>query len=186
MNAKGRIAAGAAALLVAAGLFVGGRLTAPTKVEYKDKIVFVEKEVEKKEEKKDTHTTQVVKRTTVTRKRPTPPVVTEPTPPGCPTCSECPPIEETTTTEVIVTNTDDHGTVKTDKTRETAKAEEHSGETAGYRPQWRASALVAYKWSNESFVYGGEVERRILGPLWLGAWTVPGEGVYGLKASFEW
>lgn len=38
------------------------------------------------------------------------------------------------------------------------------------KAQWKASALAGYDLNDKDFVYGGEVDRRIIGPVFVGGW----------------
>lgn len=38
------------------------------------------------------------------------------------------------------------------------------------QPDWRVSGLVGWDFGRTQLVYGGAVERRIIGPVWLGVW----------------
>lgn len=61
-------------------------------------------------------------------------------------------------------------------------AQWHVGVLGGVQPQFSPSIGVA------SWAVGGEVERRIVGPLFLGVWgmgTTAGAGMGGLKVGFE-
>lgn len=59
------------------------------------------------------------------------------------------------------------------------------------KAQWRASPLIGTnvaflpKPNIGGFVWGAEVERRILGPFWLGVWGLS-SGQVGVKVSGEW
>lgn len=61
-------------------------------------------------------------------------------------------------------------------------AQWHVGVFGGVNPQLVPSLKV------NSYVIGGEVERRIAGPFWLGVWgagTTTGQGMGGLKVGME-
>lgn len=67
----------------------------------------------------------------------------------------------------------DKGTIVIDKSKESSDTKDSKSETivSNTKPQWKASGLLGvadYSLSNR--VYGLEVERRILGPIFLGAW----------------
>jgi len=58
----------------------------------------------------------------------------------------------------------------------------HVGVIAGLTPQFLPAPTV------QNWVVGGEVERRIIGPVFLGLWgagTTTGQGMGGLKVGFE-
>jgi len=61
-------------------------------------------------------------------------------------------------------------------------AQWHVGVIGGLTPQFSPSIGV------QNWVVGGEVERRIVGPVFLGIWgagTTTGQGMGGLKVGFE-
>lgn len=83
--------------------------------------------------------------------------------------------------QVVVTQT-----IETIKEKEVYKLKEP------VLAQWRAGPMVGVAFNSKpSFngvVYGGEVERRILGPFWLGVWGAGNTkvgGSTGLKLSVE-
>jgi hypothetical protein len=55
------------------------------------------------------------------------------------------------------------------------------------RPNWKVSALVGFDLATRSPVYGGKIERRILGPLSLGVWGTTSGGLptVGISATLE-
>lgn len=52
------------------------------------------------------------------------------------------------------------------------------------RPQWRIGALGGVDFRTRNLIYGAHIERRILGPLSLGAWGLS-SGAGGLSLSLE-
>lgn len=68
-------------------------------------------------------------------------------------------------------------------------ARERVSVTTSQRPSWRAGALVGLQLRElrlppGPLLYGAHVERRVLGPLWLGAWGLS-SGAAGLSLSAE-
>ncbi len=76
-------------------------------------------------------------------------------------------------------------TTHTEAAREAVRVVERTA----VRPDWSVTALVGAQpgWPLVP-VYGGAVERRLVGGLWLGAWGHSGgpAGTYGLQARLEW
>jgi hypothetical protein len=66
---------------------------------------------------------------------------------------------DTTTTDKDVDTTN---TSMTDKTSETI---------TNVKPQWKATGLLGYNVSTFQKVYGAEIDRRIIGPIFIGAWA---------------
>lgn len=95
--------------------------------------------------KEVTKTVQVVKHDTVT-------VVKEVTRPDG--------SKESTTTIT------DHDVDTTDSSTKTSISQKISNE----KPQWKASGLAGYNFSKLNPVYGAQIERRIIGPIFVGAW----------------
>jgi hypothetical protein len=65
-------------------------------------------------------------------------------------------------------------TTTTDKDIETSKtniAESSSETITNVKPQWKATGLLGYNVSTFEKVYGAEIERRIIGPIFVGAWA---------------
>lgn len=52
------------------------------------------------------------------------------------------------------------------------------------KPQWKVSGLAGYNFSTYEKVYGAEVDRRILGPIFVGAWGNT-QHTGGLSVSIE-
>lgn len=52
------------------------------------------------------------------------------------------------------------------------------------RPSWKLTPMAGYNVPAQSFLYGGMVERRILGPVSLGVWGLS-NGTVGVAASVE-
>lgn len=55
-------------------------------------------------------------------------------------------------------------------------------------PDWRLTPMIGFNVSNgfstNQFVYGGEIQRRVLGPVSIGAWGLS-SGTVGVSASLE-
>lgn len=74
-----------------------------------------------------------------------------------------------------------------DKTVESKKSdtkEKESKVVVSEKPQWKAGALAGYDLNQLKPVYGGEVERRILGPIFVGVWANT-QSTVGAKLSIE-
>lgn len=72
--------------------------------------------------------------------------------------------------------------VEKEKIVTAAQAQWHVGVLAGISPQFLPTIKL------DTVVIGGEVERRIVGPMFLGVWgagTTTGVGMGGIKAGFE-
>lgn len=85
-------------------------------------------------------------------------------------------------TVVIIEDSKTHGTATETATENTKADTKVTAST--YRPSWRVSALGGLNIPQRSWVYGGSVEHRVAGPVWLGAWATS-NGVVGIKASLE-
>lgn len=157
------LAALGGAVLLAGGCFIAGRYTAP--VETKTEVEYVER-------------LQVIRTTVVKR------------------------VVDTKTKTVIVERPDGTKTTVIDQekheaedskssqvaTNDTSAKESHTVTSA--RPNWRVGALVGVHLSPgvPAPVYGAVVERRLLGPISVGAWGLgsPTAGVSGgLALSLE-
>ena len=161
----------AAALVALAGAFWAGYSTHPERVEYRDRIEYQDRVVEKIVEVRVKDTAVVTHRVVVTVSRPD--------------------------GTVEKTEVEDTAAVTNEKTAtDHARTEDHAGviehikiETA-ILPDWRVSAKVGVSLGDLSFsalpplVYGGAVERRIVGPLWGGAWGLS-NGTVGISLTFE-
>jgi uncharacterized membrane-anchored protein YhcB (DUF1043 family) len=81
-----------------------------------------------------------------------------------------------------------------DVIREVEKIREVQVKISPALPQWRVGALVGVNmpgWGSPvaplrgPFSYGGEVQRRILGPIWIGIWAVSsGQGGAAVELEF--
>ncbi len=134
-----------------------GRYATPPRVVTVTKVEV--REVIKRVKVKD----RAVTRTTTT--------VVEPTPAGPKT---------TTHTE---TRTDEHTTTNTDKDATTHTA---STTTTGHRPDWRVGALIGAELSPSvapSLLVGAHLERRLAGPVWIGAWGMVSPTPSGIRAG---
>lgn len=67
----------------------------------------------------------------------------------------------------------------------TAKRETSLVQTPAAPPRWRVEGLVGLELHGLQPVYGGQVSRRVLGPLWAGAWGLS-SGVGGVSVGVEW
>ena len=82
-------------------------------------------------------------------------------------------IDKTTTTE--------DKTVVSDSRDSKSKASEV---VVGVKPQWKVQALTTFKPTSFSYLYGISVERRILGPVFVGVHANTDKNV-GISLSFE-
>ncbi len=91
-----------------------------------------------------------------------------------------------TTTTTSDTETHTNTGTTTDATTDTKTAS--STVTESYRPQWRVTGLVGVELhASPGLVYGAQVERRLAGPFWVGAWGHTGAApVVGLSLGVEW
>jgi hypothetical protein len=162
-----------AAVLVAVPLaFLTGRFVAPTRVQTRDveRVVYRDRTVSvavaaKTETRAETRHTV---RTRVTRPDGTREERTE------------------TTRGVDVERTEKTASAQTVE-RERLVYRDRSVTVERSRPDWRVGALVGvdpFHQLSGSLLYGGHVERRVLGPVWLGAWGLSSRAV-GLSLSFE-
>jgi hypothetical protein len=81
----------------------------------------------------------------------------------------------------------DKGTVIIDKSKESSDQKDSSSETVvSYnKPQWKAAALLGIAdYSLDNRVYGIEIERRVLGPIFIGAWGLNNKTI-GVSAGLE-
>jgi hypothetical protein len=55
------------------------------------------------------------------------------------------------------------------------------------KPQWRLGALAGIEVTSSDFIYGAQVERRVLGPFFMGAWGLTNNQhkAAGLSVSME-
>lgn len=84
----------------------------------------------------------------------------------------------TTSSEASSSSTDRQAAAQLEASRETAIKVDPA------RPQWRAGALVGLELLELRLVVGGLVERRILGPVSVGAWGLS-SGSAGLAVTVE-
>lgn len=105
------------------------------------------------------------------------------------------------TTKVTKTTKDPNGTEHTETTEHTTSHTEtdttrnesdrsKATTSTGYQPQWRVGALggaLIRPGSTPTWLVGPQVERRIVGPVWLGAWGLggPGGGAVGASLTVE-
>lgn len=79
---------------------------------------------------------------------------------------------QTVTKEIIKPDgTKEIDTVTTDKSVDTSKSEEKIDKTKIVeigKPQWKANVQFSPKETKYAYVYGVQIERRILGPVFLG------------------
>lgn len=81
----------------------------------------------------------------------------------------------------------DKGRVVIDKSKEGSDTKDSSTTTVTTynKPQWKAAGLLGIAdYSLDNRVYGLEVERRILGPIFLGVWGMTSKEV-GLSVGLE-
>lgn len=160
----------AAAVLVVFGIGAAvGRFAGPTKIEEKEKIVYKDSTTEKKDEKKDT-----------TKKNDKVYIKLETIHPDG--------------TRTIETRIVDKGTIQIDASGTTVKTEETSTvtekeKTATYAKQdWMVSALVSKNFNTltDPPAFGASVQRRIIGPFYLGAFGLFGvtEKTVGASVGF--
>jgi hypothetical protein len=73
---------------------------------------------------------------------------------------------------------------ETERSRDQASRESKIVQSA--KPQWKVSGLVetSYLKKNSSPVYGISVERRIAGPIFVGAWSTTGSN-FGVSVGLE-
>lgn len=69
------------------------------------------------------------------------------------------------TTETDTTITDKDKDTTSDSDTKTA-----SETITNLKPQWKAGVQAGYNFSSFQKVYGAQIDRRILGPLFIGAW----------------
>lgn len=92
--------------------------------------------------------------------------------------------------EKITTNKD--GTTVVERRTEDKSTERSSTDTRtkestlviNVKPQWRVQGMVGYRGQLDRPMYGAGIERRILGPVFVGAWGNT-EKQFGLSAGFE-
>ena len=172
---KRNLAIAGAFVFASVGAFVGGRFSAPLKVETREveKVVYKERVVEKRVEVATAAkvVTQVVYRDRVTKPDGT---VTEHT-------------EEHTGTE-------EHAHTEVTSAREVIKEVFRDREVikiTTLRPDWRVGAQIGAQIGNKPvlpvygpLVVGAEIDRRIIGGLSVGIWANTG-GAGGVAVSFE-
>lgn len=83
-----------------------------------------------------------------------------------------------------VTITEPNGT--TTVTTDTGIVTKEKDETTitDIKPQWRVSGLAAVSPNTIGMVYGGQVERRILGPIYVGAFGLT-NSTFGINLGIE-
>jgi hypothetical protein len=180
------LAGGGLLLLVAA--FVGGRYSVPRRVEENAAATakgasWVDAQIA---DRRNLDTAQVINRTTKTRKAPA--FVPPPQPPGCPACPTCPAVDETEVNEQIATNTRDLGEFRFNFNAGSASEASSSSSRLvdSSRSGWRASvAADPLRLSLDASVFRLGLERRLLGPLWIGASYQRG-GSLLVSAAMEW
>ena len=159
---------GAVALALASGGYLLGRYLSPAKVIEKEKIKIV-KEIEIKEvikevkvEKKDKNT-----KTTITEK-----------PDGT---------KETVIVEVDKTVTDTNTDINKD-TKDTTVIEKSKEKiTINKKPDWRVTGTIGVEFDNyTSPIYGGSIEKRVFGPIFVGGQYINTDGKYfGFNLTWE-
>jgi len=143
-----------AAILIALAAFAFGRYSAPERIKEVEKIKVVEVEKKQQNEKKDV--------VTVITKKPDGTSVT------------------TVTDKTVVDTKTDTDTVATsEKTREVTYR----------RPQWKLTGMAGFDTDTSDFtsvkpIYGAAVERRLLGPIFVGAWGLSNR-TFGVSVALE-
>lgn len=176
------VSVGAAALVLA---FFAGRFTKPVHMESERVDLGIETQQAISVATTDKNTGHTVtKRKTV---RSAPAIPSQPPPPGQP-CPACPEVKETIEEEITSDTTSDETAVAnaTAAARVTLVDEKRVEDYA--RPSWRLAAQAGWKWDAPSLqpsIYGGEVSRRIVGPVWLGAWART-DSTAGVSLALEW
>lgn len=96
-----------------------------------------------------------------------------------------------TTDTAIDTRVDDHHQVQLAAVAEVREQEHHQVERelrlepARELPTWRVTALAGLRLGELQPVYGGQVSRRLAGPIWVGAWGLS-SGTAGVAVAVEW
>jgi hypothetical protein len=81
-------------------------------------------------------------------------------------------VEHEHTVTVVVTKPDGTSTSTTTTDKGETAGTKTSTTIDNVKPQWKVSALAGLGLNSPiSTVYGGEVQRRILGPIFVGAWA---------------
>lgn len=163
MTVRGYVVGGLVSVVALAGAFVVGRYSKPVEVrtEVVERTVTVERR------------TVVEKRVEVAKRDRRSKTTTTTKPDGSSTTVTESHEREDTRTETA-----------RDTTAETAtETERHAKEeTRVSEPDWRVGGMVGL--SGVGTVYGGSIERRILGPVWLGAWGLS-SGAFGVSVGVE-
>ena len=177
------------AFLVASLLsFLGGRaskhqrIETVEKVRVDEKVVFKDRIVEAKATSKDSLQVQAVRTVTVVKTRWLPGGVVEKE-------ATTTAAKDTTATEAKRENT--HRTIDSEAQKATV-TELTKTATVDARPNWSVSLLPGVQFAGEKAVtlygpgvLGASVERRIIGPVWMGAWaSTSGAAGVVLKGEF--
>ncbi len=145
-----------------------------TKIEYQDKIV--EKVVERIQvvKVKDTKR-QTMRDVKIVRAKDGSEVITMHTDSA---------VDSTTKTDTNATKTDDKTETKQEKVTQVVKpgANWMVGVMGGYN--WHRFTVSGLPWEKDALVGGLEVDRRVIGPVWGGAW-VHTTGDFGLTLKLE-
>lgn len=161
--------------------FTAGRYSAPDRVEYRDREVVrtVVQEDTQARERVAELTAQLETMSRHTRRE----VTTEKRPDGTEvthsvTDTRVDTVKETSARTDRVAEVETQKHAETERTRETQKLELRD------RPDWRVGLLAGATVDLRPSI-GVHVERRILGPLSLGAWLLPQAQAAGLSLSIE-
>lgn len=175
-------------MIVVVLAFCGGRYSAPTKIEYKEKIVEkTSEQATKKTEAAVKATVDVtkdkaktVKKHSVTVKKPDGTIIT---------------IVDTSISDVFkesvrkALTSDLKVEEKTNKTTE--KTKDVFSKTETIRPEWNFRLMVGVNPTNitvpigfNTFVYGLSVEKRVFGPLYFGLWGLTSK-TFGVSLSLN-
>jgi hypothetical protein len=95
-------------------------------------------------------------------------------------------VTDTTVDRSVDTHKDTTADAEQKQTSQTSTVREvtKTVEVSRARPDWRVGALVGFDINSKAFSYGATVERRILGPLSVGAWGLS-NGVGGISLTLE-
>lgn len=173
----------AALLGVLIGRFtVHPRVETVEKVKYQDRTVWKDRIVEAKASSDDTSKVKAVRTVTVVKTRWLPGGVVEKE-------ATTTAAKDTTATEAKRENT--HRTIDSEAQKATV-TEMTKTVTVDARPNWSVSLMPGIQFAGEKAVtlygpgvLGASVERRIIGPVWMGAWGST-SGAAGISIRSEW
>ncbi len=167
---------GGAALLVLVVVFLAGRYSAPTKVTEDTTKKTVATSTTTSTEAKNLATDEVVDRRTTTRRAPARPAAPAPASGVCP---ECPVVDEMVVEERITKKILDQGKIAAASVARAETTEHTTKVTETARPGLGVALLAGWRpdaGSPAPSVYQLQVDKRIVGTVWLGAW-LQGENV---------